>query len=138
MLEETPIFYALGGGAYVRNRTYLDAKTDRRLTQNVLASDYRPKSNRQTGRYETEGDLMGQHLQTEQEKFIASVTALFADEGLRADKKRRCSRCGAVMQHIDATFWLYESESGWSVRLPMCSCEETSTSPVRTLKKDAV
>jgi len=53
-------------------------------------------------------------LQTEQEKLIASLTALVADENLRAKQQRRCSRCGAVMQHIDATFWLYESDSGWS------------------------
>jgi hypothetical protein len=81
---------------------------------------------------------MGQSLQVEQEMLIASLTALFTDEGLRADQPRRCSRCGAVMQHIDATFWLYESESGWNVRLPMCTCEETSTSPVRTRKRGAV
>jgi hypothetical protein len=81
---------------------------------------------------------MGQSFQTEQEKLIASLTALFADEGLRAEKQQRCSRCGAVMQNIEAAFWLYESDSGWSVRLPICACEDTSTSPVRTLKRDAV
>jgi len=81
--------------------------------------------------------LMGQSLQTEQEKLIASLTALVADENLRANQQRRCSLCGAVMQHIDATFWLYESDSGWSVRLPICPCENT-TSPVRTLKRDVV
>ena len=82
--------------------------------------------------------LMGQSLQTDQEKLIASLTALVADENLRAGQQRRCSRCGAVMQHIDATFWLYESDSGWSVRLPFCACENTPTSPVRTLKRDVV
>jgi hypothetical protein len=81
---------------------------------------------------------MGQSLQIEQEKLIACLTALFTDEGLRADQQRPCSRCGAVMQHINATFWLYESESGWSVRLPICNCEETPTSPVRTRKRGAV
>jgi hypothetical protein len=49
MLEKTLIFYAPWGKGYVRNRTYLDAKTDRRLTQNVLASDYRPKLSQQAG-----------------------------------------------------------------------------------------
>jgi hypothetical protein len=81
--------------------------------------------------------LMGQSLQSEQEKLIASLTALVADEGLRAEPERRCSRCGAVMQHIDVTFWLYETDSEWSVRLPICTCEETSTSPIRTLKRSA-
>ena len=81
---------------------------------------------------------MGHSLQTEQEKLIASLTALFADEGLRAEKQQRCNRCGAVMQHIDAAFWLYESDSGWSVRLPICACEDKSASPVRILKRDLV
>ena len=114
----------------MRKRTYVDAKTDRRLTQNVLASGYRLKSNPQSGNMKLTGVLMDQSLQTEQEKLIASLTALVADENLRAEQQRRCSRCGAVMQHIDVTFWLYESESGWSVRLPICTCEGTSTSPI--------
>ena len=81
---------------------------------------------------------MGHSLQVEREQIVASLTALVADENLRAGQQRLCSRCGAVMQHIDVTFWLYESDSGWSVRLPICACEDTSTSPVRTLKRDVV
>ncbi len=77
--------------------------------------------------------VMGQTVQTEQEKLIASLTALLADEGLRADQQRLCLRCGAVMQHLDATFWLYESDREWRVRLPFCPCEQKSTSPVQTL-----
>jgi hypothetical protein len=78
---------------------------------------------------------MGHSLQTDQE-LIASLTALFADEDLRAEKQQRCSRCGAVIQHIDAAFWFYESDSGWSVRLPICACEDKSASPIQTLKRD--
>jgi hypothetical protein len=77
-------------------------------------------------------------VQTKQEKLIASLTALVADENQLAEQQRRCSRCGAVMQHIDTTFWLYESDSGWSVRLPICACEGASTSPVRTVKREVV
>ena len=79
---------------------------------------------------------MGQSLQPEQEKLIASFRALGNDESLGAEQ-RLCVRCGAVMQYVDATFWLYETDLGWSIRLPFCPCEEKSTekptSPERTL-----
>jgi hypothetical protein len=120
----------------VQNRTYLDAGVGRRLSQNVLASDYRPKLNQQAGDKKLKVSLMEQSLQPEQEKLIASLRALVNDESLRAEQ-RLCVRCGAAMQYFDATFWLYETDLGWNVRLPFCPCEQKSTerptSPVQTV-----
>ena len=42
------------------------------------------------------------------------------------------------MQYLDATFWLEESDTAWSVRLPYCTCEDHSTSAVRPSERNAV
>ena len=69
---------------------------------------------------------MEQSRQSEQQKLTESLTEFFATQCWRADEQRRCTRCGALMQHLDATFWLYGTDSGWNVCLPLCQCEGSS------------
>jgi hypothetical protein len=80
---------------------------------------------------------MGPFLATKQEELIASLKALFSDKSLHAEQQQLCIRCGAVMQYLDATFSLYESDFRWSVRLPYCPCDETLATAVRIVKKRA-
>ena len=137
MREETPLLYTFWG-MHVCAEPNLSGRKSGQTTETERTSIRLPPNVKSaSGRYETEGVLMGQSFQVEQEELVASLKALFTDECLRAEKERVCSRCGAVMQHMDVTFWLYESESAWSVRLPVCGCEETSTSPIPTLKRGA-
>lgn len=72
------------------------------------------------------------------EEIIASLRALTSSHSLPIDRQDVCVRCGAAMQYVDATFWLDESDSSWSVRLPYCTCEDHSTSAVPPSERNAV
>jgi hypothetical protein len=50
--------------------------------------------------------------ETEQEKLSKSIAEIFIAERLGAEQEHLCASCGAVMQSIDVTFWLYGTDSG--------------------------
>ena len=81
---------------------------------------------------------MGHSLRSEREQIVASLRELFTSQSLRPERRDVCVRCGTAMQYLDATFWLYETDSAWSVRPPFCICEDKSTSTVRTSGRNAV
>jgi hypothetical protein len=41
------------------------------------------------------------------------------------------------MQYLDATFWLYQTDWEWSVRLPFCACENDSAPTDTTSGRNA-
>ena len=66
---------------------------------------------------------MNQHSsQNEQQKLHQSFKNFLMAESSRAQKEGTCVRCGAPVQFMDATFWLNGDDSGWNVRIPICSC----------------
>ena len=67
---------------------------------------------------------MGHSLQSERKQIVASLIAFLTSQSLRPEPRDVCARCGTAMQYLDATFWLYETDSAWSVRLPFCICED--------------
>jgi|SRR5947209_19444942 len=75
---------------------------------------------------------MEQPLQTDRDKLIDSLKALFTKEHLLARTRHRCGRCGTLMQTRDATFWLYGTDLQWTVPLPVCICRQISTPPIVT------
>ena len=79
---------------------------------------------------------MGHSLRSEREQIVASLRELFTSQSLRPERRDVCVRCGTAMQYLDATFWLYETDSAWSVHLPFCACEDKSTSPVHTSRQE--
>ena len=79
---------------------------------------------------------MGHSLSSDREQIVASLTELFTSESRRSEGRDVCLRCGTAMHYLDATFWLYETDSAWSVRLPFCACEDISASTVRTSREE--
>src|SRR5215469_6177355 len=43
-----------------------------------------------------------------------------ASSSLRQPSK--CPRCGRAMQHLNATFSIYGSDTRWKIALPVCPC----------------
>ena len=79
---------------------------------------------------------VGHSLSSDRKQIVASLTELFTSKSLSSERRDVCLRCGTAMQYLDATFWLYETDSAWCVRLPFCTCEDKSTSPVRTSREE--
>lgn len=45
-------------------------------------------------------------------------------------KRDRCSHCRSDMKHLNVHFWLYGSENGWRVAMPICpTCEPELCKP---------
>jgi hypothetical protein len=52
-----------------------------------------------------------------------AIVELF-DEASHGDECQFCPHCGQPMKFVETTFYLYGTEAQWSVRLPVCSCED--------------
>jgi hypothetical protein len=112
MLEETPTIYTL----LTRNDMCEPA-----LSCIANRADGRPEATY----YQTKsvgGVAVAQSTESEKEKLVESIRAFLTEMSLRAAHPRCCLQCGAVMQHLDVTIWLYGTDSGWNLRLPICPC----------------
>jgi hypothetical protein len=54
---------------------------------------------------------------------VQSIQQFFTDHSAPPDEESVCERCGKSTQHLDVTFWLYETESRCDMRMPLCTCE---------------
>jgi len=55
------------------------------------------------------------HLKQSIQEFLAGASS-------RSLQSEACPRCGQRMQHLNATFSFYGSESQWNIPLPVCPC----------------
>jgi hypothetical protein len=54
---------------------------------------------------------------------VQSIQQFFRDHSAPVDEESVCERCGKSTEHLDLTFWLYETESRCDLRMPLCTCE---------------
>jgi hypothetical protein len=67
------------------------------------------------------------HL-TKREEFLQSLKDFFEARSAEDHQAERlCPRCGAAMRLVHTTFWLYETDSSWDLRVPVCACASRST-----------
>jgi hypothetical protein len=82
-------------------------------------------------------EAMDDSLKSKRELIVASLTELFTRQSICSERSDVCVRCGAAMQYLDATFWLYQTDWEWSVRLPFCACENDSAPTDTTSGRNA-
>ena len=69
------------------------------------------------------------HL-TKREEFLQSLKDFFeAQSAEDRQAERLCPRCGAAMRLVHTTFWLYETDCSWDLRVPVCACASTRATP---------
>jgi hypothetical protein len=67
------------------------------------------------------------HL-TKREAFLQSLKDFFETQSADDHQAERlCPRCGAAVRFVHTTFWLYETDSSWDLRVPVCACASRST-----------
>lgn len=87
--------------------------------------------------------------QSDSSQVMQSIQNFFHAQAFQSRQESLCPRCGKAMQHLDITFWLYETDSRCNMQLPVCSCEtrepeakdcilnsEVATSPISTHWKE--
>ena len=57
---------------------------------------------------------------TQDRLLLQSLRDFLKAESLRRPITRQCPACGSVMENLDATFFIGQSDGSWDVPLPIC------------------
>jgi hypothetical protein len=57
---------------------------------------------------------------TQDSLLLQSLRDFLQAESLRRPIPRQCPACGSVVEYLDATFFIGQSDGSWDVRLPIC------------------
>jgi hypothetical protein len=59
--------------------------------------------------------------QMDPKQLVESIQDFVDEQSLRTQLHPTCARCGQAF--LEATVWLYGSDSGWSLCFPACVCD---------------
>ena len=51
---------------------------------------------------------------------VEEIRSLLDDLAIRAETNQFCFRCGSLMKHLEATFFIWKGDRSWSIPLPLC------------------
>ncbi len=63
-----------------------------------------------------------------QDELLDSVKQLLDALSARVDQPDTCSVCGGVINYVQCVFEICGTPSKWTVRLPVCLCEDSERS----------
>jgi hypothetical protein len=61
--------------------------------------------------------------QMDQKQLVESIQDFVDEQSLRTQLSPTCARCGQAMTFLEATVWLYGSDSEWTLSFPACVCD---------------
>jgi len=66
---------------------------------------------------------MERNPQMDQKQLVELIQDFVDEQSLRTQLPPTCPRCGQAMSFLEATVWLYGSDSGWTLSFPACVCD---------------
>lgn len=66
----------------------------------------------------------GHGVGSKEQKIKQLVKDLLLEVGRTPSAGERCLHCGQPMEYVDTTLWFYGDEDTFSLRLPVCHCQD--------------